>query len=628
MSYKINTTNGELLVDLLDGTIDDDTTDLVLVGRNYTGYGEAFNENFVKLLENFANTSQPNNPIRGQIWYDTGEGRLKIYDGENFKSTDTTIYTATEPTLLAGEIWIDSRNKQLYFSDGVRKFLAGPNFTDTQGATGTDAITLVDRFGNDKHVARMQVNGQTVAIISHEAFTAANIDENIALLSNDDFTFSLTIEQGINLSTDTSTFLYHGTAKNAQNLQIGSVNYSPADFLQVTPNIAAATPQATNHLFHVRNDRGIIIGDSQDHKIFVDTAASNAVTFKNQINGSDLKFQITQSVDPSDPALDVITVDNSTSRIGFFNAAPDYDIQFGTTSAPKDVYVTGDLTVRGDTTSLDVATLRVEDLNIELAIGTDSTLLARSALDGAGIVIKATGDDITFTYNNAETAWASTENIDIAQGKTYKIGGQTVITSSALDDVITTANGLTSIGTLTELDVDNFNFNAGTITVSSALTFDVTGDITIDANPTPTTKIKGVSNPDDPQEVATKDYVDNRNRDEDIWLAVDTTGLNDAQIADLIEDIVPASTKRQGVSARVHCTSYSGTVSYDPDDGISKTTITVDKGGVADAQSVLQDVSFAETTESLTLSVTRQLKRFEIDSAQEWVWIEDLLSSV
>ena len=628
MSYKINTTDGELLVDLIDGKIDDDTTDLVLVGRNYTGYGEAFNENFVKLLENFANTSQPNNPIRGQIWYDTGEGRLKIYDGETFRSTDTTVYTATEPTLLAGELWIDSRNKQLYFSDGVRKFLAGPNYTDTQRATGTDAITLVDRFGNDKHVARMQVNGQTVAIISHEKFVAANIDENIALLSNDDFTFSTTIEQGINLSTDTSTFLYHGTAKNAQNLQVGTQNYGPADFLQVTPNLAGETPQITNHLFHIRNDRGIIIGDSQDLKVFVDTASSNAVTFKNQINGADMKFQIMQSTNPSDPALDVITIDNSTSRIGFFANTPDYDIQFGTTSTPKDVYITGDLTVRGDTTSLDVATLRVEDLNIELAIGTDSTLLTRSALNDAGIIIKATGDDITLLYDHSETAWSSSENIDIAQGKTYKIGGQTVITSSALDDVITTANGLTSIGTLGELNVDNFNFNSSTITVSTPLTFDISGDITIDASPSPTTKIKGVSNPDEPQEVATKDYVDNRQRDEDIWLAVDVTGLNDTQIADLLDDIVPATTKRVGVSARVHCTNYSGDVTYNAGDELTKTTVNVDKGGVADAETVLKDVSFGDATETLSLSVTRQLKRFEVNSAQEWEWIEDLLSSV
>ena len=59
MSYRINKTNGDLLVDLVDGQIDVSTSSLTLVGRNYTGFGEAFNENFVKLLENFSSTTAP-----------------------------------------------------------------------------------------------------------------------------------------------------------------------------------------------------------------------------------------------------------------------------------------------------------------------------------------------------------------------------------------------------------------------------------------------------------------------------------------------------------------------------------------------------------------------------------------
>jgi hypothetical protein len=76
MSYKINQTDGTLLVDLVDGRIDEDTTDIVLVGRNYTGYGEYLNENLIRMLENFANSSAPSHPLRGQIWYDTSDGRL------------------------------------------------------------------------------------------------------------------------------------------------------------------------------------------------------------------------------------------------------------------------------------------------------------------------------------------------------------------------------------------------------------------------------------------------------------------------------------------------------------------------------------------------------------------------
>ena len=70
MAYKINNTFGTLLVTLADGTIDVATTDLTLIGKGYAGFGEKLNENLVKLLENFNNTSAPNNKIQGQLWFD------------------------------------------------------------------------------------------------------------------------------------------------------------------------------------------------------------------------------------------------------------------------------------------------------------------------------------------------------------------------------------------------------------------------------------------------------------------------------------------------------------------------------------------------------------------------------
>ena len=65
MAYQINKTDGTLLVQLVDGSIDTATTDITLIGRNYSGFGESINENFVKMLENFANTAAPSNPLTG-----------------------------------------------------------------------------------------------------------------------------------------------------------------------------------------------------------------------------------------------------------------------------------------------------------------------------------------------------------------------------------------------------------------------------------------------------------------------------------------------------------------------------------------------------------------------------------
>ena len=75
MAYVINLTNGGSLVTVEDGTIDQSTS-LKLVGKNYAGYGEIQNENFIHLLENFSSANQPAGPLSGQIWFDSSVKKL------------------------------------------------------------------------------------------------------------------------------------------------------------------------------------------------------------------------------------------------------------------------------------------------------------------------------------------------------------------------------------------------------------------------------------------------------------------------------------------------------------------------------------------------------------------------
>ena len=84
MAYSVNKTDGSLLVSLLDGTADTTATSLTLIGKNFRGYGESLNENFIKILENFARSTAPANPLRGQIWYDTTNEQIKVYNGTSF----------------------------------------------------------------------------------------------------------------------------------------------------------------------------------------------------------------------------------------------------------------------------------------------------------------------------------------------------------------------------------------------------------------------------------------------------------------------------------------------------------------------------------------------------------------
>ena len=83
MSYIINNTRGQIVAVVGDGTINTTATDLALVGRAVTNYGDFQNENYVFLLENFANGSAPTQPILGQLWYDSSTDLISAYSTAN-----------------------------------------------------------------------------------------------------------------------------------------------------------------------------------------------------------------------------------------------------------------------------------------------------------------------------------------------------------------------------------------------------------------------------------------------------------------------------------------------------------------------------------------------------------------
>jgi hypothetical protein len=143
-------------------------------------------------------------------------------------------------------------------------------------------------------------------------------------------------------------------------------------------------------------------------------------------------------------------------------------------------------------------------------------------------------------------------------------------------------------------------------------------------------KIYGVGSPDisdAPDYVATKGYVDDKTLELPVYLSLDITGLTNSQVALVINDLVPSNTRNIGVYAYVHCVQYSGSIVYNASDAITKSFVAVDKNGTEN-QSVLADVSFSNVTETVSLSVTRSLKRFVINGSGNWVYDTDLVSSV
>jgi hypothetical protein len=193
MAYVINKFNGVQLVVLDDGTIDT-TTSLGLVGRNYVGYGETQNENFVFLLENFANTAPPSRPMVGQIWFNTTNDTAYAYDGTQWNPIGSAAVSASEPpNTNAGSLWLKTPVNQLYVYTGAEWRFIGPEAVEGFGSTRARAGSLDDTLGDPRPVIFLETNGIVLAICTSAAF--------VINPSNSVTGFSNTLQVGINLSS-------------------------------------------------------------------------------------------------------------------------------------------------------------------------------------------------------------------------------------------------------------------------------------------------------------------------------------------------------------------------------------------------------------------------------------------
>lgn len=203
MAYTINKSNGQILVVLEDGTIDTSTS-IGLVGRNYVGYGETQNENFVFLLENFANEEPPTRPLTGQIWFNTSNNLSYVYDGTSWKVIGSAIISESapnqstlenpnppEPTL--GSLWLKTSTNALSIWNGTSWTFIGPEHVPGFATTRARSIALRDADGNNRPVILLETNGTVIAIATSVAFTI-NPDNSIPGFTNN-------LVAGINMSS-------------------------------------------------------------------------------------------------------------------------------------------------------------------------------------------------------------------------------------------------------------------------------------------------------------------------------------------------------------------------------------------------------------------------------------------
>lgn len=182
MAYTINRYNGVQLVVLQDGTLDT-TTSLGLVGKNYTGYGEIQNENFVFLLENFANNNPPSRALTGQLWFNIDSENLNVYDGTNWKPVGSAEVSETQPIASQGALWFNSGTDQLFVFDGDFWQEIGPTAVEGFGKTKLVGQSVLATDATRYPILCKYVNDQVISITSAHNFT---IDPTNLIVGFDD----------------------------------------------------------------------------------------------------------------------------------------------------------------------------------------------------------------------------------------------------------------------------------------------------------------------------------------------------------------------------------------------------------------------------------------------------------
>jgi microcystin-dependent protein len=285
MPYIVNFTDSttKTPITVFDNTTSEDTS-VRFPGRNVAGYGQIIAENFLHLLENFASPEAPINPVEGQLWYNSTDEILLIWDNTSWKAASNIQRSGAEPPAESsrnGELWVDTVSQQLYIFSGSRWILVGPNFS-TGLRSGPIVESITDTDNRDRVVLIFYVDDTPVAIVSKDSF--------IPKLSIEGFQ---TIKPGLNLTNaeiaegdELPKFYSDNGANVADALKIDGKNVSGADFLRKD------AVNSTDFELNIKNNFGLNIG--VDSTFNIATSGTTARLY-NSIPGSSIDVQLNRS---------------------------------------------------------------------------------------------------------------------------------------------------------------------------------------------------------------------------------------------------------------------------------------------------------------------------------------------
>ena len=627
MAYQINKTDGTIVTTVADGQIDTQSTDITLIGKNYSGFGESLNENFVKLLENFSSTAEPENPIAGQVWFDSSESKLKVYNGTAFVPVSSATISNIQPTTLGlGDLWFNNVDRQLYFFDGTETILLGPDYSTSQDVSGFQVNSIVDTLNQTRVVTYLYNNGSLLGIFSKDSFTPRDPIPG----------FSGSITPGFNAGT-LPGFKFDVTSTNSE--QLGG---APA-----TTYVRKDQANQISGQVNITTDLGLFVGSGDQANLSVKNISD--VYLSNNRADSELVLQVRKGINQEN----AITIDSLNRTVNFYDGFSDSQVNMA-----GDLTISGDITIRGnlivndgDVTQVKTSELTIEDKVINLAQTGDSAFNTDENADEGGLVLKGNTDKLfLWSYLGqpggpgqpalASQAWTSSEHINLASGKEFKIDGVTVLNGNSLGPGITSIPGVSSFGAQTvvnigpgnppvaemRLETDSGSEKPRISTLSGNLDLEIapngTGNVALIGSP----KITGLADPTTAQDAATKEYVDNTIETRALAFSID---LSDAKpnsyiITNILNNLAPVGDFRNGTVARVLCNILNNSpTSLDINPLISQSTATfTTPTGTAPA---VTNVSVGvATVAGSSVSTTRIIKEFKLLGGA-WSFVNDTI---
>jgi microcystin-dependent protein len=439
MPYQIQFTdnNNKSDITVFDNTSSTDTS-LTFPGRNVTGYGKIIAENFLHLLENFASATQPVNPVEGQLWYDSTNGYLQLWDNTAWKAASNIQKSPTEPdvaTSKTGELWVDTTNQQLRIYTGTRWILVGPSESSLDGLRYGPAVEQIDDADNaTRSILVFYVADIPVMIISKDSFSPK--------ISIPGFT---TIKSGINVNIPADAtakaqfegaFLpkYYGTASSADSLIIADVAVAASKFLR------SDTVNTTEYGINVRNNTGVNIGIDGTFNL---SSTSTSARIYNSASGSSIDLQTNRN---SIPTTIVRIIDN---QVGINNQSPEQALDVGGNIGLSGQLIVSDTTASTNLNNGSIRTLGGMSITKNLIIGDD--LSVTGVINSANVQPR-----VTDTYDNGTS---------LKRWKTIR--AKTIIADTIEGSLSGNINGTAN----------------SAINLKNVTTFNITGDIELTTAP-------------------------------------------------------------------------------------------------------------------------------------------------